>query len=122
MKKSMDDTSIKPDMALWAEKYRAKHDGDIVNGRMLWVSVPGRVLCEHMTVAEFEYWKELFRRKAVEVQKGTGADCVVYATKTYDDDDKVKVAGLCIIPLSQEEYDRRVEGVGNEMVYTVYKR
>lgn len=118
----MVDTTIKPDMALWEERYQNRHDADIANNRMLWAAVPGRLHCEHMSRAEFEFWKEMFRRKAVEVQKETGADCVVYATKTYECDDKIKVAGLCIIPLGLDEYDCRVEGVRNEIVYTVYKR
>lgn len=118
----MSDTTVRAGNALWEEKYQVKNDIDIAYGRMIWVSVPGSINCIHMTKSEFEFWKEMYRRKAVEIQKETDADCVVYATKTYESGNKVKVAGLCLIPLGLEEYDRRVEGVANEMVYTVYKR
>lgn len=117
----MPDTTVRADKALWEEKYQVKNDIDIAYGRMMWVSVPGSINCIHMTKSEFEFWKEMYRRKAVETQKETDSDCVVYATKAYENG-KVKVSGLCIIPLSLEEYDRRTDSLEDEMVYTVYRR
>lgn len=117
----MPDTTVRADKVLWDEKYQVKNDIDLAYGQMMWVRVPGSINCIHMTKSEFEFWKEMYRRRAVDTQKETGADCVVYATKTYEGE-KIKVAGLCILPLSQKEYDRRTDCLKDKMVYTVYKR
>ncbi len=104
-------------------KIEQKHQADLAQGRMIWVRFPDSPMCRHLTMTEFEEAKKEFNRKAIEVQKETGADCVVYATKTYNDDGSIRTASLDIVPLDKEEYDRRVQNLGrDEMVYTVYKR
>jgi len=98
-----------------------RHQEDLAYGRMIWVRFPDSRMCRHLTMTEFEEAKKEFNRKAIELQKETGADCVVYATKSYNQDGSIRSAGLCILPLDAEEYDRRTQGT-DEMVYTVYKR
>lgn len=100
-----------------------RHQEDLAQGRMIWVRFPDSPMCRHLTMTEFEEVKKEFNRKAIEVQKETGADCVVYATKTYNPDGSIRTAGLSVTPMDKEEYDRRVQGLDkDEMVYTVYKR
>lgn len=107
-----------------AKTIEERHQEDLAYGRMIWVRLPDGPMCHHMTMTEFEEAKKEFNRKAIEVQKETGADCVIYATKTYNEDGSIKVACLDIIPLDRVEYDRRTQSLGakDEMVYTVYKR
>lgn len=98
-----------------------RHQEDLALGRMIWVRFPDSPMCRHLTMTEFEEVKKQFNKEAIRMQQETGADRVVYATKSYNQDGSIRSAGLCILPLDAEEYDRRTEGT-DEMVYTVYKR
>lgn len=98
-----------------------RHKEDLAYGRMIWVRYPDSPMCRHLTMMEFEEAKKEFNRKAIEVQKETGADCVVYATKSYNQDGSIKSAQLGIIPMTSEEYELRTKNT-DELVYTVFKR
>ncbi len=98
-----------------------RHQEDLAHGRMIWVRFPDSPMCRHLTMTEFEEAKKQFNKEAIRVQQETGADRVVYATKSYNQDGSIKSAQLGIIPMTAEEYERRTTGT-DEMVYTVYKR
>lgn len=120
----MQEGLIQPDEALWEAKYAARSKKELVEGKMLYLSLPNVLVQRHVTVAEWEYMKELFRREALKELAGTGADVVVYADARFKEDDvAIESASVYIIPLSMEEFEKRkVLLDSNEQVYVVYAR
>lgn len=64
-------------------------------------------------------------KRALEILKETGADHVIYATKDYDEADEVKEINLYMIPLSNEEFDKRTNNylkTNKGIIYAAHKR
>lgn len=93
----------------------------MAEGRMLYLSVLDEQYPQHVTVAEWEYIKELFRREAIKEKTRTGTDVVAYGDARFKDDNlTVETAAVYILPLSLEEFDERKTLLyPNEQVYVV---
>lgn len=64
-------------------------------------------------------------KAASKVLEETGADHVIYATKEYDEAEEVKEINLYMVPLSDEEFEKRTDlycKKSKGIIYAVHKR
>lgn len=78
-----------------------------------------------MPLANLEGTLKEFGAEARKVLKETRADHVIYATKEYDEQDEVKEVHFYMLPLTDEEFHKRVANfqktTPKSMIYAAHK-
>jgi len=116
------DVDIKEDQDLWKSRYADRSNRELAMGRMLWATVPHQREAKHITVSEWEYYRTLYRREAVRIQKELGVDAVVYAMAKPGPDGDIGGVEFGIRTLSMDEYQRFGAENAGDMVYTIFSK
>lgn len=116
------DVKIEEDLDLWKSRYAARSRNELAAGRMLWASVPHHSQASHITVSEWEYYRTLYRREAVKLQRELDAYALVYALAKPSPDGGIGSVELGILALNEDEYKKFGDENSGEMVYAVFSR
>lgn len=116
------DVTIKEDQNLWKSRYEYRSNRELAVGKMIWASVPHQRETKHITISEWEYYRTLYRREAVRIQKELGADVVVYAMAKPGPDGGIGSVEFGILALTMDEYQRFGAENPSDMVYSVFSR
>ena len=118
----MIDVEIEEDQDLWKSRYAARSSCELAAGRMLWASIPHQPQVAHITVSEWEYYRTLYRREAVKLQRELDAYAVVYALAKSGPDGGIGSVEFGILALDEGEYKKFWGENSGQMVYSVFSR
>lgn len=110
--------TIKEDGELW-KSYAARSEKELIAGTMLWVTVPEEVQARHLTFAEWEYLRALYKRAAKKEMRERGAEVAVYAMADLAEDGGIACGHLGVNVMSREEYERFAKSDQKSMCYAI---
>jgi len=114
--------SVAGDPALWDLKYRAMHEVQKKQGKVIPVVFPESEFWERITLAELAYWRTMFRIEAEKVLQRSQSWCVMYAAIQFSEEG-ITGADLMIHPFETEgDYLKAMEEFEDSFVCTVYGR